>query len=125
MAAIALLVSLQVIKLLLIGLVLRTSLSLGGIIVLSFADLLSVLLNVYLVSILVQAILSWVSPGTYHPLFRLLHQLNEPLLGPARRIIPPICGLDLSPLVVLIGIQLMKMLVVAPLTDMGWALAGR
>jgi YggT family protein len=123
LAAVVLLIVLEIIKLVLIGLIAGTAMSLGGIVVLSIADLVGLVLNIFIVSILIQAVLSWVAPGSYHPFSGLLHQLNEPLLGPARRIIPPISGLDLSPLVVIIGIQLVKMLVVTPLNDIGWQVA--
>ena len=90
-----------------------------GLLVISFAELLSLALNVFLVCILIQVVLSWVNPGAYNPATKLLYSLNEPLLTPARRLIPPISGLDLSPIVVLIAIQLIKILVVAPIVDMG------
>ena len=122
-AAIVLLIVLEVVKLVLIGMMAGTGLSAGAILVLSLADLLGLLLNIFIVSILVQAVMSWIAPAHYHPVSSLLYQLNEPLLRPARRVIPPVSGLDLSPLVVLIGLQLAKMLIVAPLNDMGWGMA--
>ena len=62
-------------------------------------------LNVLTFTIFVQAILSWVGPGGNNPAASLLWQFNEPILGPARRIMPPIGGLDLSPLVVILVLQ--------------------
>ncbi len=91
----------------------------GGIFFLAIADLLSLAINVFLVAILIQVILSWVSPGVHNPVTSLLWRLNEPLLGPARRLLPPISGLDLSPIVVLILLQLLKILLVAPIRDVG------
>lgn len=73
--------------------------------------LVDLLLNVYFFSILLQAVLSWVSPGSYNPLTSLLWRLNEPLLRPVRRLIPPMGGLDLSPLVVLLAIQFLRILI--------------
>ncbi|RMD69377.1 MAG: YggT family protein [Gammaproteobacteria bacterium] len=122
-AGVTVILGLQLIKLFLIGLIAGKFLSLGGLLLISLGDLLNLFLNIYLFTILIQVILSWVSPGTYHPAIHLLYQINEPVLGPARRIIPPISGLDLSPLVVIIAIQLVKMLVVAPINDMGWGMA--
>ena len=49
----------------------------------------------------------------------LLSSLTEPLMAPARRLLPPVSGMDLSPIPVLIGLQLAQFLVVAPLLDMG------
>lgn len=59
----------------------------------------------YTIVILVYAILSFVGPGQATPLSLLLGQIVLPVLGPFRRILPPVGGLDLSPLVVLILLQ--------------------
>lgn len=123
LAAVLLLLALQMAKLALIGLLINQGWNLGGLLLLAVADLLALLLNVFLFSILIQVILSWVRPGEYNPLTALLHHLNEPLLAPARRLLPPISGLDLSPIVVLVALQLASMLVGAPLSDLGRALA--
>jgi YggT family protein len=79
------------------------------------AELVALVLNIYLVTIIVQVILSWIQPGSYNPVSSLLYSLNEPVLKPARRLIPPISGIDLSPLVVLLIIQLVKMLIIPPI----------
>ncbi len=94
----------------------------GGLAMLSIADLLGLLVNVFVFSILIQVIVSWISPGAYNPVMGLLHSLNEPLLGPARRMIPPISGLDLSPIAVIIFLQLVSMLAVAPIRDLARAM---
>ena len=62
-------------------------------------------IRMYVFVILIYAILSFVSPGTYNPLSNVLANVSEPLLRPVKRIIPTIGGLDLSPLFVLIGLQ--------------------
>jgi YggT family protein len=123
LAAVVLLAVLEVLKLILIGLLAGSSVTPIALLLLSIAELLGTLLNIFLFTVIVQVILSWLAPRTYHPVSALLYQLNEPLLSPARRLVPPISGLDLSPLLVIVGIQLLKMLLVAPLTDMGWAAA--
>ncbi len=68
------------------------------------------LLRFYSVAVLAYAVLSWIAPGTYSPATRLLAALCEPLLQPVRRILPPIAGLDLAPLFVLIGLQALQIL---------------
>jgi YggT family protein len=90
----------------------------GGLAILSIAELLGLLVNVFIVSILIQVIISWVNPGMSNPVMGLLHSLNEPLLAPARRLIPPISGFDLSPIVVFIFLQLVSILAVAPIRDL-------
>ena len=60
--------------------------------------------------VVIRAILSWFSQGR-NPMEHLLHQLTEPLLNPIRRVIPPVGGLDLSVLVLLLGLQFLEILV--------------
>ena len=73
-------------------------------------DLARTVLQFYFVAVLVYALLSWVAPGGYGPGAQLLGRLCDPLLNPLRRIIPPIGGLDLSALFVLIGLQALQIL---------------
>ena len=94
----------------------------GALLVLAIGDLLKLLLNVFFFAILIQVILSWVNPGAYNPVIGLLYRLTEPLLAPARRLIPPISGLDLSPLVVLVGLQLLQLLFVNRIMGLGVSL---
>ena len=68
-------------------------------------------LNVILLLVFVRVILSWVSPGAYNPMTAVINSITEPLMAPVRRIIPPISGLDLSALVILIGISALKVLI--------------
>jgi YggT family protein len=57
--------------------------------------------------ILVSVLLSWVSPSPYNPVVQTIYGISEPLLAPFRRIIPPIAGLDLSPLAALFCFQIL------------------
>ncbi len=68
----------------------------------------------YTVSIFVYVLMSWISQTGYSPISRMLAELNEPILGPVRRVLPPIGGLDLSPLLVLIFIQAIRLAVPLP-----------
>ncbi len=116
-AALVFMVILKLVELWLVTGLLGMSPQIGGLAMLSVAELLSLLINVFIFSILIQVIISWVNPGMHNPVMGLLHSLTEPLLGPARRVIPPISGLDLSPIIVIIVLQLASMLVVAPIRD--------
>jgi YggT family protein len=66
-------------------------------------------LSLFSVAMLAYVVLSWIAPGAYSPATRLLGALCEPLLRPFRRIIPPIAGLDLAPVFVLIGLQALQL----------------
>ncbi len=72
--------------------------------------------NIFIFSIIILAILSWVSPGQYNnPIAGILNQLTNPLMQPARRLIPPMGGLDLSPMLVIIALFFFKLLIIPPL----------
>ena len=123
LASILLMLVLQALKLILIGAIQGFGLHPAGLLVLAAAELLSLLVNIYFITILIQVILSWVSPGGYNPAVALLYSLNNPLLGRARRLLPPIHGFDLSPILVIIALQLFLILVIAPISDLGRGLA--
>ena len=110
-----LMLALQMLSFTLIALLRGGSFSIGALLILSIAELFSLFLNVLLFSILIQVIISWINPGTYNPAVSLLYSLTEPVLRPCRRLIPPISGMDLSPIVALIAIQLVKLLLLPPL----------
>ncbi len=78
-------------------------------------ELLKLAFNVFIFSILIQVILSWVNPGAYNPATALISHIVEPVLRPARRIIPPMGGLDLSPMLAMIGLYLLQMLLLPPI----------
>jgi YggT family protein len=70
--------------------------------------LVGLLVNFYFFAILAMIILSWIAPGSKNPAIYLLYQLTEPVMGPCRRLLPPMGGLDLSPIVVFIGINIVQ-----------------
>lgn len=123
-ASMVVVILLMLAEFLLIGLLPKYSIPTPqGLIVLALAETLSLLVNVFLFSIIIQAIISWINPGSYNPIIGLLHQLTAPLLNPIRRIMPPISGLDLSPMVAIIALYLVTLLFIHPLTDLGQQLA--
>lgn len=75
-------------------------------------DLLCILLDLYFIAVFGRIIMSWfpIAPGGFAAqLFSVLYAITEPVLGPLRRTIPPVGGMfDLSPIIVIIGIQIIK-----------------
>ncbi|HUP91131.1 MAG TPA: YggT family protein [Solimonas sp.] len=71
-------------------------------------------LDLYTFTLFVQAMMSWLGPGVNNPASNILWSLNEPLLRPVRRVIPPLGGMDLSPLVLILALQVLKLLVPLP-----------
>lgn len=123
MASVLLLLVVQCLELFLITLVVGASIQPVGLLVLAASELLGLLLKIYLFGILIQVVLSWVNPGAYNPVSSLLYQINAPLLRPAQRLLPPIHGFDLSPMLVIVGLQLISMLVLDPLSHYARSMA--
>lgn len=121
-ASLALLLLLQMLEVWLVVTVSGYGATAPGLIVVALAELLAQLLNIYLFSVFVLVVLSWVAPQSYSPIVGILRSLTRPVMAPAQRMLPPIAGVDLSPIVVLVAIQLGAMLIVAPLRDLGYGL---
>jgi len=121
-SSIVLLLILQAVNTLLVALVLGMSPGASGVFVVAIAELLGKTLWIFIGAIFIEVVMSWVAPRAYNPLTTLIHSLTSPLLLPARRVIPPLGSLDLSPLVALLVLQLAQILLVAPLRDLGFAL---
>ncbi|MSR15487.1 MAG: YggT family protein [Gammaproteobacteria bacterium] len=117
-ASMVLMLSLQLVNTWLVTALLGGSLGLVGSVVIVLAELVSKLIYIYLFAIVIQAIASWIAPGNYNPMLALITTITEPLLRPIRRVVPPLGGLDLSSLVVIIALQMALMLIVAPLADL-------
>jgi YggT family protein len=110
LASVVLVIALQLLEVLLVTLVLGKSFSIWSVLLLTLVELLKLLINIYLWSVVIQALLSWFNPDPYHPATRLLTQLTAPLLRPARRWLPPISGVDLSPMLVIVALIFVSLL---------------
>jgi YggT family protein len=64
------------------------------------ASLLILILWLFVIVTFVRIVFSWVSPYPNNPVYRLAYQITEPVLAPVRHRLPPVSGMDLSPLVV-------------------------
>jgi YggT family protein len=72
---------------------------------------LTILLTILTWAILIRVLLSWIpNLDRGNPLVQILHQITDPVLEPARRIIPPLGGMDFSPIVVILVLQLLEQL---------------
>jgi YggT family protein len=70
------------------------------------------LIDVYSLILFAAVVLSWVRPPEDNPIVRVIRQLTEPVLSRVRSILPGAAGFDFSPMVVLVGLQLLKGLLV-------------
>ena len=122
LGAIVLLLILEGLRLSVTALMLGHTPRVSGVLILSIGELLKLAVYVVVFSIFVRALLSWVSSGANHPMARLLGSFTEPLLAPARRLLPATGGLDLSPIILFIALTLILKLIVNPLLDLGRSL---
>lgn len=91
--------------------------------VLTIARLLELLLWAYFWIIIARAVLSWVNPDPFNPIVRFLYRVTEPVLRPIRHRLPTLAmGLDLSPMVVLLGIYFLESFLVGSLRDLAISL---
>ena len=70
--------------------------------------LVALVVNIYFFALLAMIILSWVAPGSNNPALFLLHQITEPVMAPFRKMLPPMGGLDLSPILLFILINIIQ-----------------
>lgn len=122
MAAVVLMFALQALEWCLVLGLGGLPIGVAGLLVLTVAELAGRLVNVFLWGVIIQALMSWFVRDPYNPLYALVNRLTAPVLRPAGRLLPPLGGVDLSPILVLVGLQLVLMLLVAPLRDVGLAL---
>lgn len=109
-ASVVLMVLLEILGVWLATQLAPVTLNAAAIALLSLQKLLMTLLWTYFFLIIAAVILSWVGRGSRHPVVPLVFALTEPVLAPVRRVIPPIGGIDLSPLFALIAIRFLLLL---------------
>lgn len=120
-ASLVLLFSIQCIALLLLGFIsgaFAENLNILGLLVASLTKLVSLLLYIYLFGIFILSLLSWINPSSYNPVAGVIASLTEPLMRPVRKIIPPLGGIDLSPMAVILGLYVARMLIMPPLINL-------
>ncbi len=89
-----------------------------GNLVITIAQLVSIILTALYWLILIRALISWVSPDPYNPIVRFLYQVTEPILEPIRRFLP-VSGMDFSCLVAFLAIFVLRSFLVQTLFDIG------
>jgi YggT family protein len=70
-------------------------------------ELLIDVLYVFIIVMLIRVVFSWISPYPTNAVTRFAYRVTEPILAPIRRWLPPMSGIDLSPMVVMLGAYLL------------------
>jgi YggT family protein len=101
----------QYLLILIILLIFGRTAGIGAIALTAVVDLVLLTLRLFVFAIIIRVILSWISPGGYNPALGIIHALTDRVLRPFRRVIPPMGGLDLSPLFAIILITAVTIII--------------
>lgn len=85
--------------------------TIGAIALTSVIKLIMLSVNLFAFAILIRVVLSWVAPGMHNPATAIIATLSEPVLRPLRRVIPPMGGFDLSPMLAIIGLFALNIII--------------
>lgn len=80
------------------------------------ALLISIVMQLFFLLILARVLMSWVRVDPYHPVAQFIYQTTEPFLKPVRDLLPPMGGFDLSPIVLLILVQVVGNILISGLS---------
>lgn len=112
-SAVLLMLVLQTTELMIIGLLPSQPMPTFPIVIAwAFAELLGLWINIYIFGIIILAVISWINPTGYNPMIGLISQLTRPIMRPIQRVIPPMSGLDISPMFALFALIFVKMALV-------------
>jgi YggT family protein len=91
----------------------------------AIANILDILLTVYMWIVIISAIISWVNPDPYNPIVRFLRGVTDPVYRPIRRVIGFRLGIiDISPMVVILAILFVKYFLIRSLIELAYKLKG-
>ena len=94
-----------------------------GYLLMAIAKVLDIVMNIFLFIVIARAVLSWVNPDPFNPIVRFINNVTEPILYPIRTRLPVhFGGIDLSPMIVFLGIIFVRTFVVSSLMRMSASL---
>ncbi len=83
------------------------------------AKVLDILLSLYMWIIIISAVITWVNPDPYNPIVRFLYGATDPVLRPVRRRIGTFGGIDVSPIIVILGITFVRFFLIESMLEVG------
>jgi YggT family protein len=96
-----------------------------GNLLIAIANILDIILSVYMWVIIIAAVISWVNPDPYNQIVRFLYAVTEPVLRPIRRVIGRRLGMiDISPMIVILAIIFTRKFFISSLIELGYKLKG-
>jgi len=92
-----------------------------GLLILAFADTLRLVFQTLTLAVILQALISWINPNS--PAYQILYKFTSPIMRPIQRVIPPISGIDITPIIIVVVLQVLIIVMVNPLKGLGWSIA--
>lgn len=90
----------------------------------AIAQILSMVINIYIWVVIISALLTWVNPDPSNPIVQILNRLTEPVYAFVRRYIPTtIGGIDLSPIIIILALQFLDLFLVKVLFNLAQSVA--
>lgn len=79
----------------------------------ALAQILSMVINIYIWIVIIAALITWVRPDPYNPIVQILYKLTEPLYAKIRKAIPTLIGgIDIAPIIVILALQFINLFIV-------------
>ncbi len=123
MATFAIAFVLTVVKLFILFSMNSQGVSIPSLLLFATADIIQSSVYILLGAMIIRVISSWIAPqGSYNPFISVVYSITEPLMAPARRIIPMMSGIDLSPIIVFLFLQLSLIVIIPPIRDLAASL---
>ncbi|MDX1765204.1 MAG: YggT family protein [bacterium] len=88
----------------------------------AIAQILHMVITIYIWIVIISALISWVNPDPYNPVVRFLRGATEPVLYRIRRFMPMVGGIDFSPMVLILLLYFVDMFVIRTLSDVAYSL---
>ncbi len=95
-----------------------------GNLLLAIAQILDIILSIYMWVVIIAALISWVNPDPYNPIVRFLYSVTDPVLRPIRRRIGMTMGIDISPMIVILIILFIRRFLIASLIEIAFRMKG-
>lgn len=77
----------------------------------SVLNVLDLIVTIYFWSVIAVVVVSWIAPGSNHPAIQLVAQITEPVMRPVRNLMPSMGGLDLSPIIVFLILNVIQVVI--------------
>ncbi len=110
-SAVVLAYGLTVIKVSLIYLIVRGAIMFPESLIIALGEVIRTVIWVYIIALILQAVISWVGSAQGNPVSPLIHSLTNPIVRPIRKVIPLIGMMDLSPLVAILGLNILLIVI--------------